>query len=167
MSGGRRIFRLGDEAYEVESFVHGDQVELHGNPNTSFTFRRMDGDRIEVVSNGEPIRARFFRDGDVLWLHAGGKTHRFEVEVPGRSRAHGAAATRDDVLAPMTGTVREVRVTAGDQVSLGDPVIVMEAMKMEHVLKAPRDGVVAEIRCEAGAQAEAQSVLLRLEATES
>ncbi len=56
--------------------------------------------------------------------------------------AHGASG---DILAPMTGVVRLVEVKAGDQVTAGDRLLVMEAMKMEHTLKAPRDGVVEAV----------------------
>jgi acetyl/propionyl-CoA carboxylase alpha subunit len=168
MSVQRRIFRRGDETYKVDAFLHGDQIEIHGGETQiSWSFRPSGPDRVELLTATGPVRARYYRDGDVLWLHAGGRSYCLEIEIPGRARARGPAATRDDVLAPMTGTVRKGNVSPGDTVALGDPVVILEAMKMEHVLKAPRDGIVAEVRCAPGEQAEAQSVLLRLEETGS
>ncbi|KIT15159.1 Glutaconyl-CoA decarboxylase subunit gamma [Jannaschia aquimarina] len=63
----------------------------------------------------------------------------------------------------MPGLVREVLVAAGDAVSAGDRLAVLEAMKMEHALRAPRDGTVAEVLAAAGSQVEAGAALIRLE----
>jgi acetyl-CoA/propionyl-CoA carboxylase biotin carboxyl carrier protein len=52
----------------------------------------------------------------------------------------------------MPGTVLAVYVTAGDTVSTGQPVLVVEAMKMEHTVTAPLDGVISELTAKAGQQ---------------
>ncbi len=79
--------------------------------------------------------------------------------LAGTDAAHGASG---DILAPMTGVVRLVEVKAGDQVKAGDRLLVMEAMKMEHTLKAPRDGVVEAVLVAEGGQAEGGAVLVKL-----
>ncbi|WP_244272033.1 biotin/lipoyl-containing protein [Pseudovibrio denitrificans] len=66
----------------------------------------------------------------------------------------------------MPGLVRAVNCKPGDKVSEGDTLIVTEAMKMEHSLKAPRDGVVAEVMANAGDQVEEGVILLTLEEEE-
>lgn len=66
-------------------------------------------------------------------------------------------------LSPMPGLVREVLVTVGQLVLSGDRLVVLEAMKMEHVLSAGRDGMVAEVLVEAGAQVEAGAALILLQ----
>ncbi len=63
------------------------------------------------------------------------------------------------LLAPMPGTVVSVAVAVGDEVAAGQPVLVLEAMKMQHTVSAPHDGVVAEIDVTTGAQVAAGSVL--------
>jgi biotin carboxyl carrier protein len=63
----------------------------------------------------------------------------------------------------MPGRVVRILVAEGDEVSEGEPVIVVEAMKMENELAAPRDGVVARICVESGAQVEAKTVLVEFE----
>ena len=60
----------------------------------------------------------------------------------------------------MPGTVTVVEVTEGQQVAAGDRLVVVEAMKMEHVLTAPVDGVVRELRARAGATVAQDAVLL-------
>jgi 3-methylcrotonyl-CoA carboxylase alpha subunit len=62
----------------------------------------------------------------------------------------------------MPGLVREVLVCAGQPVAMGDRLVILEAMKMEHTLKAGRAGVIAEVLVVAGAQVEAGAPLIRL-----
>ncbi|MBC2931918.1 biotin carboxylase N-terminal domain-containing protein [Nocardioides sp. zg-1228] len=64
------------------------------------------------------------------------------------------------LLAPMPGSVVTVAVAAGDRVSAGQLLLVMEAMKMQHSVTAPADGVVAEINVEPGSQVAAGQVLV-------
>ncbi len=64
----------------------------------------------------------------------------------------------------MPGKLLAVHVKPGDTVTKGDPVAVMEAMKMEHTLPAPRDGVVESVEAAAGDQVAEGDVLVHLEA---
>lgn len=74
----------------------------------------------------------------------------------------GAADGGDVVIAPMPGQLKLVQVSAGNEVTAGDALIVMEAMKMEHTLTAPRDGTVEEVMGSVGDQVEDGAILLRL-----
>jgi len=67
----------------------------------------------------------------------------------------------------MPGKIIQVSVAAGDTVSKGDTLIVMEAMKMEHSLAAAADGVVADVFFETGDQVEEGVLLIRLESEEA
>jgi len=73
---------------------------------------------------------------------------------PGRSSARRsrAAAADGTVRSPMPGTVVAVHVAVGEVVSAGQPVLVVEAMKMEHTVTAPLDGTVTELTAKAGQQ---------------
>ena len=64
----------------------------------------------------------------------------------------------------MPGRVVAVQVAAGERVAKGQPLLSVEAMKMEHVLSAPFDGVVAELNVQAGQQVAEGATLVRLEA---
>jgi 3-methylcrotonyl-CoA carboxylase alpha subunit len=66
------------------------------------------------------------------------------------------------ICAPMPGLVKALHVSAGQPVTAGTPLAVLEAMKMEHTLTAPRDGIVAEVFALSGAQVEAGAALVRL-----
>ncbi|MEP7024100.1 MAG: biotin/lipoyl-containing protein, partial [Actinomycetota bacterium] len=80
------------------------------------------------------------------------------TELP-RFPEPGSAAAAGSLLAPMPGTVVSVVVSTGDQVSAGEPVMVLEAMKMEHTVSAPHDGTVTEVRAVSG-QAVAMGAVL-------
>jgi acetyl-CoA/propionyl-CoA carboxylase, biotin carboxylase, biotin carboxyl carrier protein len=85
-----------------------------------------------------------------------------------RAMASAAAAAvgaqgSGDVTAPMQGTILKVHVTEGDQVVAGDPLMVLEAMKMETTLAAPRDGVVTAIDVEQGGSVGAGQLLVVVE----
>ncbi len=70
-----------------------------------------------------------------------------------------AAAEAGSLLAPMPGSVVRIEVTEGGTVSAGAPIIVLEAMKMEHTVHAPTDGIVASIPVAAGDQVDSGQVL--------
>ncbi|BBX20438.1 acetyl/propionyl-CoA carboxylase subunit alpha [Mycolicibacterium duvalii] len=76
---------------------------------------------------------------------------------PADALAHGS------LLAPMPGSVLRVGAGVGDRVSTGQPLVWLEAMKMEHTISAPADGVLAEINVEPGQQVELGAVLARVE----
>jgi propionyl-CoA carboxylase alpha chain len=65
----------------------------------------------------------------------------------------------------MPGTVVKVVVESGAEVAAGDPVLVLEAMKMQHTVTAPHDGTVAEINVEPGSQVASGEVLAVVEET--
>ena len=99
-----------------------------------------DGDQYISV-NGVSRRAWYRIEGATTWLCVGGETWAFHEEDVG-ARARGAAAFSNDVRSPMPGTVVSVRASSGHEVHAGDALVVVSAMKMEHVLVAPRDGTV-------------------------
>ncbi|MEL6568142.1 MAG: biotin carboxylase N-terminal domain-containing protein [Pseudomonadota bacterium] len=86
----------------------------------------------------------------------------FLIEIADYAAEADALAGGDAVLAPMPGKIIELRAEAGASVKRGDVLAVMEAMKMEHALEAPRDGVVDSINAAVGEQASEGTVLVAL-----
>jgi acetyl/propionyl-CoA carboxylase alpha subunit len=70
------------------------------------------------------------------------------------------AAAPGSLVAPMPGSIARVNVAVGDLVASGDTLIVLEAMKMEHTVRAPHAGTVVDVRAVAGQQVEAGAVLV-------
>jgi 3-methylcrotonyl-CoA carboxylase alpha subunit len=94
-----------------------------------------------------------------------GTDHRVFDVIDPLDRA-GSTASGDAVMAPMPGLIQAVAVKVGQAVLEGDRLVVLEAMKMEHVLRAPRDGVIAKVGVVLGDQVVAGAELVTLETTE-
>jgi len=111
-----------------------------------------------------PVRrhAGYLRRGAELSLFLGGVTHRLTVIDPLPSEEPEESAS--GVVAPMPGTVVAVLVEAGAKVVQGQPLVVMEAMKMEHTLKAPANGTVASLHFAVGALVDEGEALVAFEA---
>ncbi len=99
-----------------------------------------DGDAFITV-DGETQRAWFRIDGVRTWVCVGGETWPL-VEEDVASRVRDGSSFSNDVRSPMPGTVVSVPALTGREVQTGQPLVVVSAMKMEHVLVAPRDGTV-------------------------
>lgn len=84
---------------------------------------------------------------DNRWVWVNGQVTRLDPPATGRSRGR---ASRDDLAAPMPATVVQVMTEVGATVSRGDTLLMLEAMKMELPIRAPRDGVIKAIHCRAG-----------------
>ena len=89
--------------------------------------------------------------------------HAIALSIPDPlARDEDAGSSSNRLTAPMPGLVKIVRATAGGAVKKGQPLLVLEAMKMEHTIAAPHDGVIAEIATQ-GAQVSDGAVLVRFE----
>jgi biotin carboxyl carrier protein len=92
----------------------------------------------------------------------------FEVSAFARGGSGAGGPASDGALrAPMPGKIVATPAKPGDTVTKGQPVVVLEAMKMEHALVAPFDGVVGEIGVSVGDQVAADAVLATVEANAS
>jgi acetyl/propionyl-CoA carboxylase alpha subunit len=101
-------------------------------------------------------------EGDVVWVALGGEL--FEVHVDRASdSARARARGHEGLTAPMPATVVRVVASAGTRVSMGDALVVLEAMKMELPIRAPRDGVVTAVHCREGELVQSGVVLVDIE----
>jgi biotin carboxyl carrier protein len=112
-----------------------------------------------IEHEGRRIRVAVVRTPKGVWVgYPGGA--RFFADMS--AEAGTAAATGDAVLAPMTAKVVQVRTKPGAKVAEGDLLLVLEAMKMEYRLTAPRAGTVAEVGCSEGELVDLGTTLVRL-----
>jgi acetyl-CoA/propionyl-CoA carboxylase, biotin carboxylase, biotin carboxyl carrier protein len=115
-----------------------------------------DAGDLVVTRDGETRRYAYAHAGAggraTAWLARGGQSWMLAEEEP--LAAGPAPATGGDgvVRSPMPGTVLAVKAATGDQVSSGQPLVIVEAMKMEHAVRAPADGVVTELTAVPGQQ---------------
>ena len=141
----------------------GWRLDLPDGPLTA-RHAQLDGSRLAAELNGERRSATVVRDGSQLTiLHAG---HVWQLTLDDPSLRSGADDDVDTRLAaPMPGTVVQVQVKAGQTVTRGQPLIVVEAMKMEHTIVAPADGTIAAVHFRTGDPVSEGQELLSFEAS--
>ena len=112
-------------------------------------------DGVAVRLYGDTIKMAAIKEQRVaLWpghvtVFDGAVGHTFSIPDP-LARAEEALAGSGSLRAPMPGLVKLVRASKGDSVIKGQPLLILEAMKMEHTIAAPHDGIIAEIAAEGG-----------------
>ncbi|MER7155090.1 biotin carboxylase N-terminal domain-containing protein [Streptomyces lydicus] len=151
-------FRLGGEPVPVRHWLRvpgHDPVAYDVLPGSPAG--QVEADRVRVTVDG--VTHTFHRSGD--WLGRDGDSWQVTDHDPvaaalrGAGRAHGA----ETLAAPMPGTVTVVKVAVGDEVAAGQGLLVVEAMKMEHVISAPHAGTVTELDVTAGATVAMDQIL--------
>ena len=160
------IVRLGgDEEHAVTVVWHGgDDYEVAvGDETVTFTAACIAETEVVWRADGATRRAAFCFDGDRLMLQADNVDLSAE-ETTFIDRAAEAAGGDGAVTSPMNGRVLRLTVKAGDKVSKGQLVAVLEAMKMEHEITAPIAGQVAEAPVSEGQQVGSNALLVRIEA---
>ena len=106
-------------------------------------------------------------DGNRVFVHIDGISHELLLRDPISFHATEAGgATEDAVCAPMPGSVIAAPVAVGDSVCAGDTLIVIESMKLEMAIKAPRDGIVEAVNFGLGQSFERDAVLAVLSSQE-
>ncbi|OCW57573.1 acetyl-CoA carboxylase biotin carboxylase subunit [Hoeflea olei] len=141
-SGDFVIERLGDDSWGVSGPGLGAALTLEAV--------KASGADWSFSTGGVARRCRVVAGADSVTVFHEGLTHLFTR--PRGARADDLAAGGDRVVSAMPGVIRQVLVTPGQGVKAGEPMVIMEAMKMEMTLAAPRDGVVAEVMVAVGAQ---------------
>jgi biotin carboxyl carrier protein len=146
---------------------------------------RIRGDRVDAEVDGVAMQAFVLAaDPDVVDLEIGGTRRVYRVHRVGTDTyvdaSDGSTALSEtprfgdpaklapagSLLAPMPGLVLRVLAEPGAMVTAGQPILVLEAMKMEQTVSAPADGVLAELRAKAGEQVSTGQVLAVLETGE-
>jgi biotin carboxyl carrier protein len=117
--------------------------------------------RFELLSGAGRRLAYAARAGSVTWVFLDGHVYVIEPERSSRTGTHSDDLTA--LSAPMPATVVSVAVSPGDQVSAGDLLVTVEAMKMELAIKAPRDATVRRVACQPGELVQPGVPLVELE----
>ena len=144
--------------------LRGDQVRV-GERTVTGTVTGAGPGELLVTLDGCTQRWLVAVDGTTTWLGRDGSAWAVTEHTADRSRAaaHGGAELRS----PMPGTVIAVHVALGDTVTAGQPLLVVEAMKMEHGIRAPHAGVVSSLDVRAGQQVKVDALLATVDAEEA
>ena len=151
---GYRFTRAGLEAATVNQESFGDVEMIH-----------VASDVVDLAVDGVRRTFRIGRGGGSTQVHSSLGATTF-VELP-RFAEPEVLSVPGSLVAPMPGTVVRVDVRPGDDVQLGAPVVVLEAMKMQHTVVAPADGTVTGVGVAAGQTVDAGAVLAVVEYSSS
>ncbi|TAJ37926.1 MAG: acetyl/propionyl/methylcrotonyl-CoA carboxylase subunit alpha [Reyranella sp.] len=178
-------FRLLDEGHDEVRWKDGERdvtviarrlrdgglrLELPGGAQEARVQRTDDG-KLAIGLGGDTFVATVVRrvaiDGGVDYtLFSDGRSRRLRLVDPlDLSMYEAAGAAEATVRAPLPGKIIDLRVKAGDTVSKGQPLLVLEAMKMEHTLAAPADGTIKSVRYAVGEQVNEGAELVEFEAS--
>jgi geranyl-CoA carboxylase alpha subunit len=165
----KHTFSRGDMRYPVQLIPHaqdGHFSALIGDTTHAVQRIAYDGRDMTLVVDGERQQITLVNREDVWWLHtlAGTTSLRWQTPLP-VPQTVGDSET--SLVSPMPGQVIAVHVTTGQDVSKGDVLLVMEAMKMEHRITAPYDGTIEELRYTVGDTVQADDALLTIQPLEA
>ena len=159
----RSAWRDGDRTRAVEltplgggrwrAVVDGAELELAVEP--------LDPGRFRLIADDETRIVEITASGDRRFVRLG--TLDFVLETARESARRAGGAHAAGLEAPMPGVVTRVMVAAGDAVRRGQPIVALEAMKMEHVIKAPRDGRVRALTAKVGEMVDAGTSLAEMD----
>ncbi|CAL8306506.1 unnamed protein product [Lota lota] len=147
---GSYTMQIGDEAHHVTG-------EVKSEGGASF---------LHCSVNGVESRPKLVIVDNTVHLFSMEGSAAVSVPVPKYLAAVSGSGAQGGAVAPMTGTIEKVMVKVGDQVTAGDPLMVMIAMKMEHTIRAPKSGVIKKVFFREGSQASRHAPLVELEEEE-
>ncbi|RJG57867.1 biotin/lipoyl-binding protein [Sphingobium terrigena] len=155
----QHIFEIGGVEHRLWLARSGEGYRLHldgGEATIALANGRL---RIDGVETSIHVA----HEGDRLFIHIGGDSHELLYQDPVAHHAAGAGRGSQDVLhAPMPGVVVALSVEEGQAVKEGDILLVIESMKLETAIRAPRDGVIETAHLAVGKSFERDAPLISL-----
>jgi propionyl-CoA carboxylase alpha chain len=113
---------------------------------------------VDLLADG--VRRRYQVRCTAQQIAVNGPEGQTTFNRPGPERLGDAGAVTGECRAPLPGSVGKVLVQLGESVEVGQGLVVLEAMKMEHTLRAGGAGIVTEVRCAPGQQVETADLLV-------
>ena len=161
----KSLWRDGDRTREVEltDLAPGRWRVRVDDAEFEVAAEAMPDGKLRLVSDGTTTVAEVTPAGERRFVRLGTLDFVLEREASGSRRA-GGAHHGGSLEAPMPGVVTKVMVVVGDDVAKGQPLLALEAMKMEHQIRAPRAGRVKSVSASPGLMVQSGAVLVELEA---
>ncbi len=153
------------EAHDVHVLEADGAATLNIDGETLHAdLRHVDGPVLTLLLDGRSFEVVAVEQPDGYEILIGNQVFDVEVERPGRRRVESVAgaAGPTQLKTPLTGVVKDVPIKAGDAVTQGQVLVVVESMKMNNEIRAPRDGTVAEVHVGAGERVERNALLVTI-----
>ena len=150
-------FEFENTEYDFEYKQKRDQKFLFSNNKEAFIYSS-DEDGIDMIFDGKRHYSRVTVSKDNILVHM--PFGDVMLELKPRFKMPGTEVTIGGLIAPMPGKVIDVKVKKGKKVKAGDTLVILEAMKMEHSIKASEDGTVSELLISVNDQVENGALLM-------
>jgi biotin carboxyl carrier protein len=159
------LFAIGEDKIETALVRRGrGYALLHGGREYPVALRALKDGAVEIEVAGRISRAQIARQGDDTFVRLNGECHMVRWIDPLVRLAQAGGGSLDDIAqAPMPGTVIAVQVKAGESVTRGQTMVVIESMKLETAIVAWRDGVVKTLHISTGQTFDRGAPLVTLE----
>ncbi|TVT31922.1 acetyl/propionyl/methylcrotonyl-CoA carboxylase subunit alpha [Marinobacter vinifirmus] len=155
-----------DETLELQIRRSGHKLLVaHGEEHYELQLQSQEPGLLCIIDKGVRQRCQYYRSGDSLYLHAFGRSWCvWDITHQPAQGAMGAGSGK--VQATMDGAIIDVLAAEGDQVEQGQTLVILEAMKMEHPVKADRNGTVSQLLARKGDQVKRGQLLADVQSTE-
>lgn len=165
------MYQIKINGSEARTVVAGDGPVMIDGKELDWDMRLLPDGTFHILANGKSFNAileRLDRDQKQMMIRINNNRYQLDIresidlllQKMGLNLASEKKA--EPIKAPMPGLVLKVLVTEGQNLRKGDPVLILEAMKMENVFKAPSDALVKAVKIKEGAAVEKGTVLIEL-----
>ncbi len=158
---------LQNTTYQVEKSTSG--IKVNEKP-INWDIRSVDGRKIHLINGSQSLEVELISidmESKSLQIRLGYKTatiqlkDRFDLLLEKMGMASIGTGSIKEIKAPMPGLILDLKVKPGDQVKKGDILLILEAMKMENILKSPGEGIVKEVKVSLQQSVEKNQVLIQ------
>ena len=157
------VFDYNSQSFPVDLTPSGKSYRATiGDKIVDVELIHVEKEKLNLLVNGKRIIAYDSSDNAKRWVTVNGQTFVLTKSLGTRKGGHAHHAA-GELTAPMPGQVRAVNVSEGEAVTKGQTLLVLEAMKMEIRVQAPRDGVVKKLFVEQGQTVEREQILVEIE----
>lgn len=158
--------------FQIERINSSKLNITYENKTYPVEIRPTDNELVLLI-DGHQFRCRTHIDGDTCTFYSNISRASFDFKLQSPSflaqlslTGHGGAGASSDPIAPMPGIIDKILVQEGTQVTQGQPLLVMTAMKMEHVIKASKTGTIGKVNAAVGKVVKKGDVLLTFKSDE-
>ncbi|UZR94130.1 biotin/lipoyl-containing protein [Chondrinema litorale] len=165
-----KIFFKNDKAFELTKDATGNYTI--NNENKKFDISEISEEQFHIIADNKSFSAEILEHNPVektFTVKVNGKITTLKVKsemdllLEKMGINNMAVQAIKDIKAPMPGKILSIACNVGDELKKGDKVLILEAMKMENILKSPGDGKVKAIKVETGENVEKNQILILFE----
>jgi biotin carboxyl carrier protein len=164
-------FLHGGETYfiKIDSNASGEYKAIIADREYQFSGSNISPNEFSILLDKKNMKAYVAESEENLYVHIGGRI--IKLGKPGAasrgySGGEGEFGVKDEISTPMPGKVVKVLVSEGDQVKTGQPLVIVESMKMENEIKSPADAEVISVKYTNGDLVEPGQPIIKLKPAE-